>query len=333
MIEYVLFVIGILFLVKGAELLVDGSSSLAKRLGVPSLFIGLTIVAFGTSFPEFTINIFSSVIGKTDIGLGNIIGANILNLLLILGISIIIRDVHVRDSTLWYEIPFTIAAATMLLILSLKPFFIAGAVASINAIDGMILILFFIAYMMYIYRSVQIKDSDDIKKDVIAEVPKDNRNYVTIFFMISLGIIGLFFGGKWVVNGAVSFARLFNLSEYLISMTIVSIGTTLPEMITSIIAMIKKDEDMSIGNVIGSNIFNVFAILGISSLITPIAIHVSFELIFHLLITILIFAFILIPKASSRLLKKSNRGVLTRWHGIVLIGLYILYILILIVKK
>ncbi len=318
MLTYFLFAVGIILLIKGADWLVDGSSSLAKKLGIPTIVIGLTIVAFGTSMPELVVNVISAIKHNGGIAFGNIIGSNIANILLILGVSTLISDIKVQKSTTWKEIPFSFLAILVLLIFSNTVFLDNISINVVTRFEGMILLLFFAIFLYYVFE-LSRKKSIDISHDDI-EIKKHSS--LQIFLLISGGLFCLYMGGKWTVEGAIQMARYFGLSEYFIGLTIVAVGTSLPELVTSIIASLKKHNDIVIGNVIGSNIFNIFWILGLTALIYPFAIpaNVNFDLIVLLLTTMLLFLFMLIGKKHR----------LEKWQGIVFLFMYVFYIIFLI---
>ena len=320
MLEYFLFVIGIFLLLKGADYLVDGSSSLAKKLKVPTLVIGLTVVAFGTSMPELVVNVLAALKGSGDIAFGNIIGSNIANILLILGITATITRIKVQHSTTWKEIPFSLLAIVVLFIFANTLFLDKLSLNYILRFEGIILLLFFAIFLYYVFELSKRNKSQmtDEKLDI------KQLSSLKIFLYILAGLIALYFGGKWTVDGAVSLARLFGMSEYFISLTVIAIGTSLPELITSIVAALKKDMDLAVGNIVGSNIFNIFWILGLSSLITPIAIptFAIIDLLVLLVTTFLLFLFMFIGKKHE----------LERWQGITFVILYVFYIVHLILR-
>jgi len=315
MLEIFLLLFGLILLVLGAHYLVKGSSKLAKKFGVSSLVVGLSIVAIGTSLPELFVNIFASASNHPDISLGNILGSNIVNLLLILGISIIILGtLKVSKSTIKYEVPFALFIIVVLLmfsstIFSVKP--ILGILA------GSIFLVLFIVFVYYLYTQLKISK-------VIPEAEFKNYSMINIIFMILGGCVLMYFGGEWTVKGAVFIARSFSISEFLISATIVALGTSLPEFATSIIAIRKGEIDISVGNIIGSNIINIAFILGISALISPIPIlgYVLFDILFLFGGTCLLLFFVLYKR----------RYLLERWQGIVFVALYVIYILFLILR-
>lgn len=321
MVEYVLFIIGIVILVKGAGYLVDGSSALAKKLGISSLVIGLTIVAFGTSLPELMVNIIAALQGNGNIALGNIVGSNIVNILLILGLAAAIANLKLRRSTIWAEIPFSLLAVIILLLLASTSFLDKSSVNSISRFEGLILILFFAGFLYYIFKlTKKSKNSMAEMKDENQELPLSK-----IILMIIGGLIGLYVGGNWTVDGAISIAKLFGLSEYFIFLTIVAVGTSLPELITSIIAALKKNADLAVGNIVGSNIFNIFWILGCSAIITPLKLPqfavIDLSILFLTTFLLLLFAFF------------GKNHELRRWQGIIFVILYIIYIVYLIIRK
>lgn len=311
-----LFIVGFALLVKGADLLVMGSSSLAKRLGIPSLVIGLTIVAFGTSMPELLVNIIASVRGNTDIAIGNVIGSNIANLFLILGISCCIYPLTVQRNTTWKEIPLSLLAALVLLLLANDGLIEGAPLSVLSRIDGFILIAFLI---IFIYYTIGIALAGKEKDGHYEERP-----ILYSIAMIGGGMLVLFLGGKWVVEGAVLIARLVGLSEVFIGLTIVSIGTSLPELVTSVVAAHRRQSDIAIGNVVGSNIFNIFWILGVSSLISPLPFdpRLNTDVIALIVGTLLLFIFMFIGK----------RHEMERSQGVVFILSYLAYIAYLILR-
>lgn len=259
----IVFLIGGLVLtVLGSNWLVTGASSLAKRLNVSDLVIGLTIVAFGTSSPELTVNLFASMSGSTDLAIGNVLGSNIFNSMVILGVAALIYPVTVQKNSVWIEIPLSLLAAIMLAILANDVLVDGDASSSIDRGDGLVLLGFFLVFMYYTFFTA--KNS-----------PPPTESFEAIPLWKSLGLIavglgGLFAGGKLVLDGAVEIARALGMTEAVIGLTIVAAGTSLPELATSAMAAFRKNSDIAIGNVIGSNIFNVFFVLGTSATISPL---------------------------------------------------------------
>src|SRR3989338_7485526 len=225
MIIYILFVIGFVVLIKGADLLVDGSAAIAKKLKISNIVIGLTIVSFGTSAPEFIVNIFASVQGNTEIAIGNILGSNIANILLILGISAIIYPITAKINTVVNEIPLSLLAAIVLGLMANDMLIDGAGFSGITRIDGLVLLSFFAIFLYYTFG---ISKSD---KDIVEEEIKVFSYSKAVIFII-LGLAGLVFGGKWIVDGAVQIAEFFNISQSLIGLTIVAIGPSLPELAT-----------------------------------------------------------------------------------------------------
>jgi cation:H+ antiporter len=319
MLTYVLFIIGFVFLFKGANFLVDGSASIAKKLKISSIVIGLTIVAFGTSMPELIVNIFASINGNTEIAIGNILGSNIANIFLILGISAIIFPLTTKKNTVWKEIPFSLLAALVLAFLVNDIVIDGASFSALTRIDGLILISFFIIFLYYTFGIAKVS-SDDMSQADIQEF-----NYTKSILFIILGLIGLILGGRWIVNGAIKIAQIFNLSESLIGLTVVAIGTSLPELATSAVAAYKKQTDIAIGNIVGSNIFNILWILGISSLIRPLPFNASSDLDIFMTIfaSLLLFMVMFIGK----------KHIIQRWQGVLMILVYIVYVFVLIKIK
>jgi cation:H+ antiporter len=307
---YILFVIGVFLLVKGADFIVDGSSSLAKKLGISSLIVGLTVVAFGTSLPELVVNLFAIVEGSSSIAFGNIIGSNIANVLLVLGVIAIMGSIHVKQETVWGEIPFAMLAAFVLFVLTGNLFNVGKEFLTRN--DGLILLSLFGVFLYYIFQMTR-----DEKKRFDLSMIVDRSNYV-IGLKLCLGIIGIYLGGSWVVGGAIEIARIFGLSEYLISATIIAVGTSLPELVVSLVAVTRGNVDLAVGNIVGSNVFNVFWVLGIVPLISPLAIpaFVGFDIGIMFLATLLLFIFVFVGK----------KGELSRTEGIVFLLCYIFYV-------
>ena len=265
MLVYILFVVGFVILIKGADLLVVGSASIAKKYHISDLVIGLTIVSMGTSMPELIVNIIASAKGSADIAIGNVIGSNISNILLILGVAALIYPLTIKSSTVYSEIPYSIIALLLVALTANVAFFGEVSEHTISRIDGILLMLFFALFMGYILQLAKQGRTDLIEEAETAYIPM----LKSVAFVV-VGVLGLFFGGQWVVNGAVALAGQFGLSEKLIGLTVVAVGTSLPELVTSAVAAMKKNTDIAIANVVGSNIFNLLWVLGISAMIRPI---------------------------------------------------------------
>ena len=322
MISFILFIIGFVFLIKGANLLVDGASSIAKTLKISDLVIGLTIVAFGTSAPELIINIFASVQGNADIVIGNILGSNIFNIFLILGISSIIFPLLVTKDTVWREIPFCLSISLLLVILANDNLIYGSNNSVISRLDGLVLIVIFFIFIFYIFRVVK-RQRNEKKQDLDLEIKK--YSFIKSFVLIIFGILGLNIGAKWVIDGAVEISLFFGVSQSLIALTIVALGTSLPELMTSTVAAFKKNTDIAIGNIVGSNIFNILLILGLSSLIRPLQINSSY--IIDFLVGIIAPLFLLITMFTGR-----KKHLLERWEGVFFLISYIIYLIYLILR-
>ncbi len=315
MLTYLLFVVGFVLLIYGANWLVDGAASIAKKFRISNIVIGLTIVAFGTSSPELVVNIIASFDGNADVAMGNIMGSNISNILLILGVSAIIFPLSVNRNTYLKETPLSLLAAILLGICANDMIIDAFPNSVLSRSDGMIFIGFFILFMYYAFSIASQSDPETM--DEIVEMPVWKS-----ITLIIVGIGGLVIGGKWIVNGAVDIAARLGMSQALISLTIVAVGTSLPELATCVVAALKKNSDIVIGNVIGSNIFNVFFVLGVSAVIKPLPFNESlnFDVLVGIGSALLLLVFLALPR----------KRVLERWQGITLLSLYIAYTIYLI---
>jgi cation:H+ antiporter len=305
-----ILLVGFVALIFGADKLVDASSSLAKKLGIPNIVIGLTIVAFGTSAPELVVNVFASINNNTEMVLGNVLGSNIFNVLAILGISSIIYPLTVKRNTTWLEIPLSLLAAVAVFFIANDLFLDNAASNLISRSDGLLLLLFFCIFLVY---SLMIAKGGNGE-----EAETKDYTYLKAILFIALGLGGLILGGRLIVTSAVGIAQAFGLSERLIGLTIVSVGTSLPELATSVVAVRKKNVDIAIGNVVGSNIFNIFLILGVSTVITPLQVSAaSFtDIIVNIGAGLLLFIFVFVGKGRQ----------LQRWEGIVFVLLYLAYL-------
>jgi cation:H+ antiporter len=317
---YVLFVLGFVVLVKGADLLVDGASSIGKKFKLSSLIIGLTIVSFGTSLPELIVNIIASFSGSAELAIGNVFGSNVANVLLILGVSALICPLPINRNTYFSEIPFSLIATLLVGFLanaSIESMGVANdGLLHLSSFDGFVLLFFFALFLGYVY-IVSKQDSNIIES---GEIKEHSWNRSVSYVII--GIIGLYFGGQWVVDGAMVLAKKLELSETFIGLTVVAIGTSLPELVTSIMAALKKNTDIAVGNAIGSNIFNLLWILGLSAVIKPLPFEVASNIdVFMIIIasTFLIMAVII-----------GKKPVISRWEGFWFILAYVIYIVFLI---
>ncbi|HKL71663.1 MAG TPA: calcium/sodium antiporter [Marinilabiliaceae bacterium] len=306
-----LLIIGLLLLIKGGDWLVNGSSSIARKYSISELVIGLTIVAFGTSAPELVVSSLAAINHHPEIALGNVIGSNNFNLFVILGITGIITPLAVQKTTIRIEIPISLFAAFILLLLANN--FFANDTLIISRLDASLLLICFVSFILYISKT--IKKEPHIVSSITNEASQKTIRSVVL---ILLGLAGLMLGGKWVVDSSVDIARYFNISEKVIGLTIVAMGTSLPELFTSIIAIRKNSTDIAIGNVIGSNIFNIFLILGVGGMIRPMEYSVAFNS--DLILLIIGSILLLLAMFTGRKRK------LDRWEAIILLSIYIAYI-------
>jgi cation:H+ antiporter len=318
MLTYILFVIGFVLLISGANILVEGSASIAKKLNISSIVIGLTIVAFGTSAPEFIVNIFASVQGNTEIAIGNIIGSNIVNILLILGVSSIIYPLATKENTVWKEIPLSLLAAILLGVMVNDTLIDGGTFSGLTRIDGIVFLAFFIIFLYYTFGISKVSGEN-------TDLEIKEMSYMKSSLYVAGGLLGLVFGGKWIVDGAIKIAEGFNVSQSLIGLTVVAIGTSLPELATSAVAAYKKQSDIAIGNVVGSNIFNIFWILGFSSVINPLPFSKdsAIDIIMTIVSSLILFLIMFIGKKHT----------VERWQGVIMIIIYIGYVAYLIGTK
>ena len=308
MLVYILFIIGFLCLIKGAGFLVDGASSIARQLNISDLVIGLTVVAFGTSMPELFVNIIASFKGNTDIAIGNVVGSNIANVFLILGVSSIIYPLAVTKGTVWKEIPFSLLAAIVLFITANDQMLDGSQTSDLTRIDGLV---FFSFFLIFIYYTGSIATRIE---GMEVHVPAKQSGWFRSSLYIFLGLAGLTIGGKWIVDGAIALATKFGLSESLVGLTIVAVGTSLPELATSAVAAYKRNADIAVGNVVGSNIFNIFFVLGISAGIKPLPFQPKNNLDIGMVVfsSLILFLFMFTGKKRS----------LDRWEGLILLVCY-----------
>lgn len=257
--QLLLLVVGFVMLIKGADWFVDGASKIADKFGIPQLVIGLTIVAMGTSAPEAAVSITSAIKGSAGITIGNVVGSNIMNVLVILGLTAVIRAIAVKQSTIHYEIPFTIAITVVLALLGLLD-------NTVSRLDGVILWVLMIVYLIYLLRMA--RKGQDVVEDVPKLTEKDTLPRMILFIVI--GAVLIVWGADVTVDAASELATIFGMDDRLIGLTIVAFGTSLPELVTSVTAAIKGKADIAVGNIVGSNIFNILFVVGTTALITPV---------------------------------------------------------------
>lgn len=309
--SYIILIIGFILLIKGADIFVEGASNIAKKFGIPSIIVGLTIVSLGTSAPELAVSLIASFEGNNGITIGNVLGSNIFNTLMVLGLTAIVMPIIIEKSTVIKDYIVNILVTILLLVLSFGGKLLFNKEAGLNRLSGFILIGSCVIYIIYLIKTAknQSEDSEDNKE----------VNILVSTFKIIIGIIGIIIGGNLVVNSASNIAYSFGLSDKLVGLTIVAMGTSLPELVTSMIAALKGENDIAIGNVLGSNIFNILLILGVSSSIKPIVISNSLlvDMLFLIIISLILGIFIF--KGNKEKLR------LGKIEGLILVALYIGY--------
>ncbi len=259
---------GLVLILAGANVLTDGSASVARRWGVSDLVIGLTVVAFGTSAPELVISLLSAIDGSGELAIGNVVGSNIFNILMIIGVTAMIRPIKVEKSLMTSDIPLVIVSSLALLAMGSGPWLGDSSLREIGRIGGILLLLFFAIFMRYTF--AQARQTPVPADPQTEKTPKKEMPVWKAAVWIAGGLCGLVFGGNWFVEGASGIARSLGVSDAVIGLTIVAAGTSLPELATSIVSAVKGHSGMAVGNVIGSNIFNIFMVLGVSATVTPL---------------------------------------------------------------
>ncbi len=313
-----LLIIGFLLLIKGADFLVEGAGSIARRYKISDLVIGLTVVSFGTSAPELFVSVTASLEGNAGIATGNILGSNIANILLILGISSLVYPLSVSRGTVWREIPFSLLAAMVLWVAANDRILDGWAYTDISRSDGLIFLMFF---ALFIYYSASIARSMTGNGQ---GMPMQSRGAAASFAMAGAGLSGLALGGKWIVDGAAHIAVTFGMSQEMVGLTIVAVGTSLPELATSVMAAWRKNVEIAVGNVVGSNIFNIFFVLGVSSVIKPLPFHAGANLDIGMVVlaSMILFGTMFTGKHRS----------LDRWEGTMLLVLYAAYLVFVVMR-
>ena len=312
--SFLILIIGFFFLIKGADIFVEGAASIARKFNVPAMVIGLTIVAMGTSAPEAAVSITSSLAGQNDMSVANVVGSNFFNILMVLGVSAVIAKLPVQKETIKKETPFLIIVSAVLLIFGLD--------LKMNRIEGLILLSVFVYFLISTVKNAKNSVKEDSKYNneiaVTADTEVSEIEEVSMpktILICIVGIAGIVIGGDMVVNSATSIATAFGMSTNLVGLTIVAVGTSLPEFVTSVVAIKKGETEIAIGNVIGSNLFNILLVLGLAITINPITISTLalIDIIFMVMITILLYLFM---KKDYSLVKK---------QGFILIAIYISY--------
>jgi cation:H+ antiporter len=306
---------GFFLLIKGADFLVEGSSNIAKRFHIPEIIVGLNIVSIGTSMPELFVSSTSTLNGSSDMAIGNIIGSNLCNLLLILGLSTIIKPIKFQRETKIIEIP-------MCLFITLIFIIICNTGLQISRSEAILLIILFIMFILYTIIMAKKGEEFD-KNNTVVEIKSDVKEIPVLksIVYVILGIVGLKIGGDLTVDNATSIAKIFNVSEKIIGLTILAVGTSLPELVTSVTAAIKGNSDIAIGNIIGSNIFNILLIIGVSALITPLAYNITYNIQMAILILamLVLSLFPIIPPKNE----------MSRMNGLIYLIMYIVYMVML----
>lgn len=307
-VSIILIIAGLGILIKGADWLVAGASSVAKKWGISSIVIGLTVVSFGTSAPELIVNLLSAVRGSTDLAIGNIIGSNTANILLILGITALICPLAVKKNTTFKEIPFAVLAGMLVVLFGNDSFFDGTTFNELSRTDGFAFIALFIIFLYYTYGISKTKG----KSEHI-----DEYSWKKSIGLFAIGITALTVGGELIVRQATNLATFAGISERVIGLTIIAIGTSLPELATTVVAALKNRVDIAIGNIVGSNIFNIFWILGLTSIIKPIpfSLAINMDAIFSAFAATLLFIVVVIGKHEVK-----------KWHGALFVLLYIGYL-------
>ena len=318
--DWVLLVVGMVLLIKGADFFVDGASGIAKKFGIPSLIIGLTLVSLGTSAPEISVSLNAVLEGMSDMSVGNVVGSNICNIFLILGVSAIFTPLLISKDIKRYDIPIMLGIFILFTIFS---FLITPG--AINWYEGIILLVIVVLYTLFLIKRTKASDELDLEE----ENTDKKVNLVKCIIFVVLGLAAIIFGGELVVNHASNIAIKLGMSETLVSLTIVAVGTSLPELVTSAVAAFKKEGDIAVGNVIGSCLFNIILILGLASVVAPLGpdsvLSVQPNIIFD--VVVMIFGGISLL-AISFLSKK-----ITRWQGILFLAVYVAYIAFIIVRN
>ena len=299
MLDYVFLIVGFVLLIKGADFFVDGSASVARKLRIPTMIIGMTIVAMGTSAPECAVSVAASLKGSNTMAISNVVGSNIFNLMVVCGACAVFKPLAVKNSTMKQEFPLSILAAVML-------WMMGSSNMSIDRVDGIILMIVFAVFLIWMVMEAK-KARNSIQEEEIAAL---NGWQCVVYIVVGIGAIVA--GGDFVVDSAAAIAENFGLSPTLIGLTIVAFGTSLPELVTSLVAAKKGETDMALGNVIGSNIFNIFLVLGIAGAVSPM----------EVLMENLIDDIILIGMSSVVWIFAWRRKQISRWHGIIMLAMY-----------
>lgn len=316
--SYIILIIGFVLLIKGADYFVDGSSAIAKKVGIPSVIVGLTLVSLGTSAPELAVSVISSIQGNNGITLGNVIGSNLFNSLVVLGVSAMIVPLVIKKKDTKRDFSVNIFSTILVVVLTLVGFLLGGKV--ISRLDGIILLICTLIYMVILIFQSKGNNSEEISE--IEDIKLSTKIILSI-----IGVAGITIGGQLVVNSSNEIATTFGISDKLIGLTIVAIGTSLPELVTSVVAILKGEDDIALGNILGSNTFNLLLILGTASAINPIKVSTSLfiDLAVLLVVTLFIGALVFINKKEEK--------TISRKEGFLLIMVYIVYTVYVIIRN
>lgn len=296
-----LLVAGFVLLVKGADWFVEGAASIADKFGIPQIVIGLTIVAMGTSAPEAAVSISAALKGSAEITIGNVLGSNILNVLVILGLTAVIRKIFVQRTTIYYEIPMVIGLTILLVIMGLQNYVI-------GRLEGLLLIGCMVVYMLYLLRLAKRGTIDNEELEEFAQKSSMGK----LIFLVIVGVVAIVWGSDIAVNAATAIARIFGMSERFIGLTIVALGTSLPELVTSVTAALKGNSDIAVGNIVGSNLFNIMFVVGITAIITPVMYAPAFRMDSMVAIGAAVLLWVCVFRKQT----------LYRLHGIIMLACY-----------
>lgn len=312
-----LLILGLALILGGANFLTDGSAALAQRFRVPEFIVGLTIVAVGTSTPELVVSVLSAAAGNSDVAIGNIVGSNIFNVFLILGVCALIAPLPLTGGNIRRDLPFLTAVSVLLLLLTSDRLLGLGEVDAIGRIDGIVMLLLYIALIRYTIRTER-RTAAQATQTTQTEKPQRSRSLWLIVVMIAGGLAGLIFGGELFLDSATAIARALGVSESVIAITLVAGGTSLPELASSVVSLLKGKSEMALGNVIGSNIANILLILGLSATIHPLTLGGITRID---LLTVLLSSVLLFVTAFT-----FRRKAVDRWEGAIFLVIYALYI-------
>lgn len=325
--SYIFLIIGFFLLIKGADIFVNGASNISKKLGIPSVIVGLTIVSLGTSAPELAVSIISSIKGSNELAVGNVLGSNLFNTLMVLGVTTIIMPLTIKKSEVKRDFAINMIVTILFLILTFTKI-LGGKDNYISRGDGIILLIGCISYIFYLILSVKTGKVESIElQEELAVESTAEINIIKSIANLIIGALGIVIGGQCVVNSATTIATSLGMSEKLVGLTIVAMGTSLPELVTSVVAALKGEEDIALGNILGSNIFNILLIIGVSSAISPIAVssNLIFDFVFLIIVTLIIGIMIFTSKSEE---KRFGRK-----EGVILVSFYVIYMIYIIIRN